>query len=48
MTGLIISIGNYIGGIISGGVAPVIPDFIIMENGVDFVITEGGDNIITQ
>lgn len=49
--GTIIAIANAIGAaILSGGVAPPPPppDFVLLENGVDFVVTEGGDNVITE
>lgn len=32
-----------------GGTPPPPPsDFVLLENGVDFVITEGGDNVIAE
>jgi hypothetical protein len=49
--GTIIAIASAIGSTILGGggsTPPPPPDFILLENGVDFVVTEGGDNIITQ
>lgn len=49
--GLIIAIANAITTTILGGggvVPPPLDDFIIMENGVDFVVTESGDNVIAE
>jgi hypothetical protein len=48
MTGLLIAIGNYIGGIVTGTPVPPVFDYILNENGVDFIITEGGDDMITE
>lgn len=47
----IIAIANAITSTILGGggvVPPPTEDFIIMENGVDFVVAESGDNLITE
>jgi len=49
--GTIIAIANAIGAtILGGGGTPPPPptDFVLLENGVDFVITEGGDNVIAE
>lgn len=47
MSGLLIIIGNYIGGILNGNPAPS-TNYILSESG-DFLITElGGDNIIRE
>lgn len=49
--GTIIAIANAIGSVIlgGGGITPPPPsDFILLENGVDFVVTEGGDNVIAE
>ena len=48
--GTIIAIANAITTTIfgGGGTPPPAGDFILLENGVDFVITEGGDNVIAE
>jgi hypothetical protein len=48
--GTIIAIANAILTVVnSGGGTPPPPlDFVIAENGVDFIITEAGDNIIKE
>jgi len=47
MTGLMIAIGNYVGNLIlGGGGAP--PSFIITESGIDFIVSESGDRLITE
>jgi hypothetical protein len=46
MTGLMIIIGNYIGGISTPG--PVGPIFMVDQSGSDFIISEAGDNLIKE
>lgn len=47
-----LAIGLYIRGFAMGGptppIVPIEEDFIIMENGVDFIVTEANDNIIKE
>jgi len=48
MTGLMIAIGNYVGNLILGGAPGPVPSFMITESAIDFIISESGDNLITE
>ena len=50
MNGIIIAIGDYVGDInATGTVIPVLPNPLITENEVDFIVAENGvDSIITE
>jgi hypothetical protein len=48
MTGLMIAIGNYVGNLILGGSPGPGSSFMITESGVDFIISESGNNLIIE